>query len=59
MALLQAYAEIESDTRNYPRLSYALSGAEGLMEDKDGLVADIRSLWRTRGLKDTEERKDA
>jgi len=42
-ALLQAYAEIESDTPGTIRgLSYALGGKKVVMEDKDGLVADIR-----------------
>ena len=43
MALLQAYAEIESDTPGTIRgLSYAVGGKKVVMEDKDGLVADIR-----------------
>ena len=43
LALLQAYAEIESDTPGTIRgLSYALGGKKVVMEDKEGLVADIR-----------------
>ena len=43
MALMQAYAEIESDTPGTVRgLSYAVGGKKVVMEDKDGLVADIR-----------------
>jgi len=43
MALMQAYAEIESDTPGTVRgLSYAIGGKKVVMEDKDGLVADIR-----------------
>jgi len=42
-ALLQAYAEVESDTPGTIRgLSYAVGGKKVVMEDKDGLVADIR-----------------
>ena len=41
--LMQAYAEIESDTPGTVRgLSYAIGGKKVVMEDKDGLVADIR-----------------
>jgi len=60
MALLQAYAEIESDTPGTVRgLSYAIGGKKVVMEDKDGLVADIREALEDEGPKDTEERKDA
>ena len=60
MALLQAYAEIESDTPGTVRgLSYAIGGKKVVMEDKDGLVADIREALEDDGPKDTEERKDA
>ena len=60
MALLQAYAEIESDTPGTIRgLSYAIGGKKVVMEDKDGLVADIREALEGEDPKDTEERKDA
>ena len=43
LALLHAYAEIESDTPGTVRgLTYALGGKKVVMEDKDGLVAEIR-----------------
>ena len=43
-ALLKAYAEIEKDTPGTVRgLTYAVGGKKVVMEDKDGLVADIRS----------------
>ena len=43
IALLQAYAEIESDTPGTVRgLSYAVGGKKVVMDDKEGLVADIR-----------------
>jgi len=43
LALLQAYAEIESDTPGTIRgLTYALGGKKVVMEDKDGLVREIR-----------------
>jgi len=42
-ALLKAYAELESSTPGTVRgLTYALGGKKVVMEDKDGLVADIR-----------------
>jgi len=42
-ALLKAYAEIEKDTPGTVRgLTYAVGGKKVVMEDKDGLVADIR-----------------
>jgi len=42
-ALLKAFAEIEKETPGTVRgLSYALGGKKVVMEDKDGLVTDIR-----------------
>ena len=60
LALLQAYAEVESDTPGTIRgLSYAVGGKKVVMEDKDGLVADIREALEDEDSKDSEERKDA
>ena len=60
LALLQAYAEVESDTPGTIRgLSYAVGGKKVVMEDKDGLVADIREALEDEESKDSEERKDA
>ena len=44
-ALLKAYAEIESNTPGTVRgLTFALGGKKVVMDDKDGLIADIRSV---------------
>ena len=43
-ALLKAYAEIETNTPGTVLgLTFALGGKKKVMEDKDGMVADIRS----------------
>ena len=50
-ALLRAYAEIENNTPGTVRgLTYEVGGKKVVMEDKDGLVADIREA-----LEDDEE----
>ena len=60
LALLQAYAEIESDTPGTIRgLTYALGGKKVVMEDKDGLVAEIREALEDENTKtNNTERSD-
>ena len=44
VALLKAFAELETSTPGTVLgLTYALGGKKVVMEDKDGMVADIRS----------------
>ena len=45
-ALLKVFAELESNTPGTVHgLTYALGGKKVVMEDKDGLVRDIRSVF--------------
>ena len=60
MALLQAYAEIESETPGTVRgLSYAVGGKKVVMEDKEGLVADIREALEEDDKPDDDKNKTA
>ena len=57
-ALLKAYAEIEKDTPGTVMgLTYALGGKKVVIEDKDGLVADIREVLEPEPEKQIEDSK--
>lgn len=59
LALLHAYAEIESDTPGTIRgLTYALGGKKVVMEDKDGLVAEIRETLEDENTNNNTGRSD-
>jgi len=57
-ALIKAYAEIEKDTPGTVMgLTYALGGKKVVIEDKDGLVADIREVLEAENDKQIEDKK--
>eukprot|EP00088_Acartia_fossae_P017313 TRINITY_DN1980_c0_g1_i2.p1 TRINITY_DN1980_c0_g1~~TRINITY_DN1980_c0_g1_i2.p1 ORF type:complete len:473 (-),score=98.96 TRINITY_DN1980_c0_g1_i2:900-2318(-) len=58
-ALLQAYAEIESNTPGTIQgLTYALGGKKVVIEDQDGLVANLREALDEEEQPDTNKEKN-
>ena len=58
-AILQAYAEIESTTPGTVKgFTYKKDGSRAVMEDEDGLVADIKEIFEVANEKPKDEVKE-